>query len=76
MGNPNNLISALLFAYGIHDLIVQNIIKNDNKHDYKWITLIAFIGGAIVYTFVAQGSFGISTFTKAIVNRTPFKKEP
>jgi len=70
------LISALLFAYGIHDLIVQNIIKNDNKQDYKWITLMAFIGGAIVYTFVAQGSFGIYNIIAAIVNRTSFKKMP
>jgi amino acid permease len=59
MENPSNMISALLFAYGIHDLIVQNIIKNDNKKDYKWIALMAYIGGMIIYTFVAQGSFGI-----------------
>lgn len=38
--------------------------------------MMAFIGGAIVYTFVAQGSFGMQTLSTAIVNRTPFKKIP
>ena len=57
-GNPFLLISTLLMALSIHDLIAQNILKNPNKEDYRSIVGVTFIFGTLIYTFVTLGSFG------------------
>lgn len=57
MGSPYLMISTLLMAYSIHDIISQNILKHQDKSNYGTIILATFIIGTIIYTFVGFGSF-------------------
>jgi hypothetical protein len=57
-GSPNLLVSTLLMAYNVHDIVTQNIIKNHRKEDYRSIVAVTFLMGTLVYTFITEGSFG------------------
>jgi hypothetical protein len=65
-GDPSLLISTLLMAYFIHDLLAQNIVKNPQKEDYRLIVGITFLLGTIIYTFITLGSFGSYLITQPL----------
>lgn len=52
-GNPYMMISSLVLGYSVHDFLAQNIIKNPQKENYKWIVFMTFILGTLVYTFLS-----------------------
>lgn len=55
---PFSLASTLIMAYSIHDFLVQNIIKNPNRHEYQKMVIQTFTFGTLSYTFIALSSFG------------------
>jgi hypothetical protein len=63
-GSPFTLASTLMTAYSIHDFLMQNIIKNPNRQDYKKIVGITYVIGTAAYTFIAYGAFGMLLTTQ------------
>jgi hypothetical protein len=57
-GSPNLLISTLLMAFSIHEIIPQNIIKNHRREDYRSIIAVTFLMGTLIYIYITEGSFG------------------
>lgn len=58
-GSPYRLASALQMAFGIQDFVMQNIIKNPNRHQYGQMIGQTFLIGILSYGFITYGSFGI-----------------
>ena len=58
-GDPVNLIYVLIQSYSVCSLVVQNMLKNPNKGEYKKIIRYLFVTAGVVCTLILVfGGYG------------------
>lgn len=57
-GSWFQLASSLMMGFSVHDFIIQNMIRNPNRHQYVSMVVQTFIIGTLTYAFFTVGSFG------------------